>query len=154
MEEKRISNFDILFYALAVFSTFLLFFISNKLSAPLIIEMNSGTSIIDLMFNSKNSISIFQNLFIPLLLLIIGMVILSISIWNLVKNILFEEDTIINKIISAILLFILFAVLIKALINSWSLFLIALTCTIISLVIFAMLGSLINSTSDTQKEAQ
>lgn len=152
MEEKRISNFDILIYASAIFSTFILFIISNKLSAPLIIEINLGASIIDLMFNSEDSISFFQNLFTPLLLLIIGIVILSKSLWNIVKIIFIEEDSIINKTILGILSFILFAVLIKALINSWSLFLLALICTIISFVIFAMLGSLINSTSDLQKE--
>ena len=150
MEEKRISNFDILIYASAIFSIFLLFIISNKLSAPLIIEMNSGASIIDLMFSSKDNISFLQNLVIPLLLLLIGIVILSISLWYIVNNILFEEDTILNKTILGILSLILFAVLIKTLINIWSLFLIALIFIIIILVIFTMLGSLMKY--DSQKE--
>lgn len=148
MEEKRISNTDILIYALTIFFTFFLFIISNKLSAPIIIEINSGASIIDLMFKSEDNISIFINLVSPLMLLICGVVILVTTLRNMVKSILFQEDSVINKSILVILSFILFIVLTKAIVIGWSLFFMILLCILVGFVLFAMLATFLNSTSN------
>lgn len=151
MEIEGRRNFDILLYGFGIILALFLLFISDMLSAPLLEEINSGAKVIDLMFNSDDNIKFFSHLFIPLLLLTIGIVILLISIWKLVENILFEEDTKINKLIMGIVTIILVIVLIKALINSLSLLLVALACFCISIFIFGILGALFNSSSDTQK---
>jgi len=150
MEDKRNGNIDILLYALSIVSALLLLILSNKLVTPLISKLDSGAKILDLMFNTEDNIKFTIHLFVPLLLLILGIIILIKTIWNLVKKIMFQNDSMLNKIIMGILSLILVAVLIKALIKGWTLFVILVTCLFISFLILAMLGGVLGS-SDTRK---
>ncbi|MCM3390456.1 hypothetical protein M3649_20425 [Ureibacillus chungkukjangi] len=151
MEDKGNSIFDLILYFLGIILTFSLLYISNKLSIPLIKEINAGKSILDIIFNTKDEIDISVNLLIPLFLLIIGISILLILLWNIFKYIFFGQDTKINKIITGLVSIFLLIILIKALINSWSLIVLTLVCGIISILIIAIVGSLLNNSSGSQK---
>ncbi|WP_404428010.1 hypothetical protein LG296_20990 (plasmid) [Ureibacillus chungkukjangi] len=151
MEDKGNSIFDLILYFLGIILTFSLLYISNKLSIPLIKEINAGKSILDIIFNTKDEIDISVNLLIPLFLLIIGISILLILLWNIFKYIFFGQDTKINKIITGLVSIFLLIILIKALINSWSLIVLTLVCGIISILIITIVGSLLNNSSGSQK---
>ncbi|MCM3638891.1 hypothetical protein M3152_14405 [Sporosarcina luteola] len=151
MEEQKTSNYDIVIYALAFFSAILLFIFSNKLSAPLILEINSGTPIFELMFNSEKSISMLSNLVFPLLMMIAGVIILSKTLWKMAIYILFEVDILTNKIILSILLVIFLALIVNALLNTWVLFKTVVLFTIASFIVLAVFGSLLNNSSATHR---
>ncbi|WP_339254346.1 hypothetical protein NSQ43_07325 [Sporosarcina sp. FSL W8-0480] len=150
MEERNYGYLDILLYTLALLSAFALLFFSDTLAEPLITEYNSGTSIISLMFNREDSISVFINLLIPLLMKVAGLAIFVITFWNITKNILFETEMIINKIIVSILLLIISVVVGRALLNALSLVMLALLFAIASFIIFALIGALLNNSSSKQ----
>lgn len=54
MDEKGTSGFIILVYAIGLITAVLLLLLSNKLFTPLLIEVNSGKSIINLFFNKDD----------------------------------------------------------------------------------------------------
>ncbi|MFY3791081.1 hypothetical protein ACOQFO_05200 [Ureibacillus sp. MALMAid1270] len=85
MEDRRIKNYDLLFQTLGIIIIFMLIFISNKLSLPIIEELNSGAKITDIMFNTDDRVDISVNLLIPLVLFAVSIGLLTISIWVSVK---------------------------------------------------------------------
>ena len=147
MDEKSNSNLDILLYTLGTIISFSLLFFSKSLSTPIISEINSGTSLVELMFNTEDNLDITTNLFVPLLLQVIGMVILIILLWNLIKNIILKEDNIVIKIIMGILILLLLAILVKSVAIAWTLIVLVFVCTLIVFILLAVMGSFLNTNS-------
>ncbi|WP_342535072.1 hypothetical protein MHI04_18030 [Lysinibacillus sp. FSL K6-1151] len=150
MDEKGTSGFIILVYAIGLITAVLLLLLSNKLFTPLLIEVNSGKSIINLFFNKDDHLNFTLNLIVPLLLQIVGIIILVIIFWCLVKSIFLCEDTSSIKIIMGILSLLLIAMLIKAMIVVWPIIQITFLSIICFVFMIVVLGSLINSTSSSQ----
>lgn len=150
MDEKGTSGFIILVYAVGIITAFLFLLLSNKLFTPLLIEVNSGKSIMNLIFNKEDHLDFTLNLIFPLLLQIVGIIILVINFWYLVKSIFISEDTSSTKIIMGILSLLLIAMLIKAMIVIWPIIQITFLSIICFVFMIAVLGSLINYTSSSQ----
>lgn len=150
MDEKGTSGFIILVYAVGIITAFLFLLLSNKLFTPLLIEVNSGKSIMNLIFNKEDHLDFTLNLILPLLLQIVGIIILVINFWYLVKSIFISEDTSSTKIIMGILSLLLIAMLIKAMIVIWPIIQITFLSIICFVFMIAVLGSLINYTSSSQ----
>ncbi|WP_338651837.1 hypothetical protein [Lysinibacillus sp. Y5S-8] len=150
MDEKGTSGFIILVYAIGLITAVLLLLLSNKLFTPLLIEVNSGKSIINLFFNKDDHLNFTLNLIVPLLLQIVGIIILVIIFLCLVKSIFLCEDTSSIKIIMGILSLLLIAMLIKAMIVVWPIIQITFLSIICFVFMIVVLGSLINSTPSSQ----
>lgn len=113
-------------------------------------EVNSGKSIMNLIFNKEDHLDFTLNLILPLLLQIVGIIILVINFWYLVKSIFISEDTSSTKIIMGILSLLLIAMLIKSMIVIWPIIQITFLSIICFVFMIAVLGSLINYTSSSQ----
>lgn len=150
MDEKGTSGFTILVYAVGIITAFLFLLFSNKLFTPLLMKVNSGQSIMNLIFNKNDHLDFTVNLIIPLLLQIIGTIILLIVFWYLVKSIFVSDDTSSTKIIMGILSLFLIAMLIKAMIVIWPIIQIILLSILCFVCMLLVLGSLMNSTSSSQ----
>jgi len=150
MDEKGTSGFIILVYTVGIITAFLFLLLSNKLFTPLLMEVNSGKSIMNLIFNKEDHLDFTLNLILPLLLQIVGIIILVIIFWYLVKSIFISEDTSSTKIIMGILSLLLIAMLIKAMIVIWPIIQITFLSIICFVFMIAVLGSLINYTSSSQ----
>lgn len=150
MDEKGTSGFIILVYAVGIITAFLFLLLSNKLFTPLLMEVNSGKSIMNLIFNKEDHLDFTLNLILPLLLQIVGIIILVINFWYLVKSIFINEDTSSTKIIMGVLSLLLIAMLIKAMIVIWPIIQITFLSIICFVFMIAVLGSLINYTSSSQ----
>lgn len=150
MDEKGTSGFIILVYAVGIITAFLFLLLSNKLFTPLLMEVNSGKSIMNLIFNKEDHLDFTLNLILPLLLQIVGIIILVINFWYLVKSIFINEDTSSTKIIMGVLSLLLIAMLIKAMIVIWPIIQITFLSIICFVFMIAVLGSLINYNSSSQ----
>jgi len=150
MDEKGTSSFIILVYAVSIITALLLLLLSNKLFTPLLIEVNSGKAILNLIFNRDDHLDFTVNLIVPLLLQIVGIIILLIIFWCLVKSILISEETSSTKIIMGILSLLLIAMLIKAMLVIWPIIQITFLTLICFVCMLFVLGSLINYTSSSQ----
>lgn len=150
MDEKGTSGFIILVYAFGINTAFLFLLLSNKLITPLLLEVKSGKSFLNLIFNRNDHLNFTVNLIVPLLLQIVGMIILVIIFWYLVKSIFISEDTSSTKIIMGILSLLLIAMLIKAMLVIWPLIQITFLTLICFICMLFVLGSLINYTSSSQ----
>ncbi|MGE7910799.1 hypothetical protein [Lysinibacillus xylanilyticus] len=150
MDEKGTSGFIIFVYTVGIITAFLFLLLSNKLFTPLLMEVNSGKSIMNLIFNKEDHLDFTLNLILPLLLQIVGIIILVIIFWYLVKSIFISEDTSSTKIIMGILSLLLIAMLIKAMIVIWPIIQITFLSIICFVFMIAVLGSLINYTSSSQ----
>ncbi|MFJ7668278.1 hypothetical protein ACIQXI_14360 [Lysinibacillus sp. NPDC097195] len=150
MDEKGTSSFIILVYAVGIITALLLLLLSNKLFTPLLMEVNSGKSILNLIFKRDDHLDFTVNLIVPLLLQIVGIIILVIIFWCLVKSIFISEETSSTKIIMGILSLLLIAMLIKAMLVIWPIIQITFLTLICFVCMLFVLGSLINYTSSSQ----
>lgn len=150
MDEKGTSGFIILVYAVGIITALLLLLLSNKLFTPLLMAVNSGKSILNLIFNREDHLDFTVNLIIPLLLQIVGILILVIIFWCLVKSIFVSEETSSTKIIMGILSLLLVAMLIKAMLVIWPIIQITFLTILCFVCMLFVLGSLINYTSSSQ----
>ena len=153
--KKNNSILDLFLYFIGIILTIGLFLFSNSLSLPFIVEFNSGEGnliqrMLDIIFSNEGSLKIGTSLVLPLILHTIGIGFLSFLMFKLGKYIISNEETIINRIIFGVFLLLAIFVLVKAFIDSWTLFILVMIFMFIAMFILILIGSLLSGSSDSR----
>ncbi len=137
------NSFDLILYSVGLALTFMVFLLSKWLSAPLMAEVESGTSLVDLVFDGSDQISFLWNLLLPTFLLFIGIIILLVLLWYMVKAIITKHDSKFNKLLLILIAHVIFIDLIFAFKNGWQLLLLNFQYLIVLMVLLIIIASTI-----------
>ena len=163
MIQKLKGSLDLTLYTLGIGTAFILLFLSNKLLTPIkgrnFLELkeemigNFSSSLANLFRKAfgktllpiDESYSVFGNIFIPMVFLIIASLIFLLIIFSLGKSVVQGEDTISGKIIKILLALFLFFILFMTIHSGWNIFVLnfkmALVIGTIALLIFGFISN-------------
>lgn len=143
MTKKPNDSFDLMLYSVGLALAFFVFLSSRWLSLPLMKEMESGTSLAEIVFKENDEVSFFGNLLIPTVLWLIGIVILIILLWQMIKSIVIRKDSKFNKFLLILIAFIILVDLWLTLIHGWDLLVLNLQYLILVVVLLVLIGCVI-----------
>lgn len=141
--KKSQNSYDLVLYSIGLALTFLVFLLSKWLSAPLMSEVELGTTLVDLVFDGSDQISFLWNLLLPTLLLFTGISILLVLLWQMVKSIVSKHDSKFNKLLLILIVHVIFIDLLFAFKNGWQLLLLNFQYIIILGVLLFIIASTI-----------
>ncbi|RUL48184.1 hypothetical protein [Lysinibacillus antri] len=135
MRNKSNNHIELLLYTIGVISTFFLFYLSHKLATPILVDLKLSGTFTDLLLNSEVHVGYGWHLFLPMVLMLTGVMILVVLLWRMGKSIIHQRDTAINKILMALLAALLMTILVKAFLNGWGLIILNFKYIILSIVL-------------------
>ena len=163
MIQKLNGNLDLTLYTLGIGTAFILLFLSNKLLTPIkgrnFLELkeemigNFSSSLANLFRKAlgktlipiDESYSVFGNIFIPMVFLIMASLIFLLIIFSLGKSVLQDEDTIFGKIIKILLALFLLFILFMTIHSGWNIFVLNLKmAVVIGTISLLILGFIYN----------
>ena len=106
-------------------------------------EVESGSSLVDLVFDGSDQISFLWNLLLPTVLLFSGIIILLFLLWHMVKAIISKHDSKFNKLLLILIAHVIVIDLIFAFKNGWQLLLLNFQYLIILIVLLIIITSTI-----------
>ncbi|BDH63153.1 hypothetical protein MTP04_32830 [Lysinibacillus sp. PLM2] len=143
MTKKSNDSFDLMLYSGGLALAFFVFLSSRWLSLPLMKEIESGTSLADIVFKENNEVGFFWNLLVPTALWLIGIAILTILLWQMIKSIVIRKDSKFNKFLLILIAFIILVDLWLTLIHGWDLLVLNLQYLILVVVLLVLIGCMI-----------
>lgn len=104
-------------------------------------ELETGTSLVDLVFDGNDQISFFMNLLLPTLLIFTGIFILIVLLFQMGKAIVSKRDSKFNKLLLILIAHVIFIDLIFAVKNGWQLLLLNFQYILILIVLLIVIGT-------------
>ncbi|MFJ8237633.1 hypothetical protein ACIQ34_18155 [Ureibacillus sp. NPDC094379] len=144
MKRKISSKTDLVLYSACLITAFSFILISTILSTPILQNLDLNKSLIELLFYSETEFSYGWSLIFPMLLLITGVSILIILLGKIIKSIIYQNDSKLNKVILSILAGLLVMILVRAFQNSWELLILNLKYMIITIFLIVTFFTIIN----------
>ncbi|MGE7665526.1 hypothetical protein ACQKMN_07385 [Ureibacillus composti] len=144
MKRKIGSKTELLFYTACLIIAFSFIVISTILSSPILQNLDLNRSLIELLFQSEAEFSYGWSLILPMLLLLTGVSILIFLLGKIVKSIIYQSDSKLNKIIMSLLAGVLVTILVKAFQSSWELLILNLKYIIIAIFLIVTFFTIIN----------
>ncbi|MFY3790570.1 hypothetical protein ACOQFO_02450 [Ureibacillus sp. MALMAid1270] len=141
MAKKSHDSYDLVLYSIGLALTFLVFLLSRWLSGSVMKEIESGTSLVDLVFDGSDQISFLWNLLLPTLLLFTGISILLVLLWQMVKSIVTRHDSKFNKLLLILIVHVIVIDLLFAFKNGWQLLLLNFQYIIITGILLFLFAS-------------
>ncbi len=143
MSKKVHESLDLMLYSVGLALTFLMFLLSKWLSGPLMLEVETGTSLVDLVFDGNDQISFLWNLLLPTFLLFLGILTLLILLWQMGKAIVSKHDSKFNKLFLLLIAHVILIDLILAFKNGWQLLMLNLQYIGVLIVLLLILSVII-----------
>lgn len=141
--KKSQESFDLVVYSIGLAFTFLMVIFSRWLSKPIMGEIESGKSLVDLVFNGNDQISFLWNLLLPTLLIFTGVIILIGLLFQMGKAIVSKQDSRLNKLLLILIAHLVFIDLIFAVKNGWQLLVLNFQYIAILVVLLIIIGTTI-----------
>lgn len=104
------------------------------------IEIESGTTLVDLVFDGNDQISFLMNLLLPTILIFTGIFILLVLLIQMGKAIISKHDSKFNKLLLILIAHVIFIDLLFALKNGWQLMLLNFQYIVIYIVLLIIIG--------------
>ncbi|HWL25279.1 MAG TPA: hypothetical protein VNR38_16290 [Ureibacillus sp.] len=140
MAKKSQDSFDLILYSVGLAFTFMVFLLSKWLSQPLMTEVESGASLVDIVFDGNDQVSFLWNLILPTFLMFLGIVILVGLLYQMVKSILLKQDTKLNKLLLILIIHVILIDLILTFKNGWQLLVLNFQYLIMVIVGLVVIG--------------
>nr|WP_106781265.1 hypothetical protein [Lysinibacillus timonensis] len=140
MGKKSNGSFDLILYSVGLALAFLAFYISKWMAAPLLNKVESGTPLVEIIFNQNDKITFLWNMMFPTIMLLVGIGIFIVLLWQMGRAILLKRDSRFNKILLILIASVVFIDLCVAIMDSWDLLIINFQYILILLVLLTVIG--------------